>query len=1056
MRLYHFLFILIACSIPSMSVAQYSVLGTASQNTSDSQCFQLTQENNFSMGAVWSELPLDLSQSFEIVTDVSFGCISSPENGGDGIAFVLQNQGNIEPTVIGGGLGYDGISPSLAVQFDTYRDNPVDYPGVSDPGGGPFSLPYYDHVGLMKNGSISHGTSDDLGTVPFSPFFLDVEDCTTYSNQQITISWNTTSSTFQVIYCNIDLGTGNPGTYTVVNQVIDISSEIFSGETLINWGFTASTGGAYNEQEVCIRYFDQRPMLADTSICINENLILDYSSLSNFSFSWMDEFGVEFSTSSTLNVSPTTNTTYNLALTNTCSGQTFNESFDVAVFSPTLEEDISQHLDVDCFGQSTGQLGLDYIDGIGTINYSLDLGTEQNSPIFSNLAASNYLVTATDENGCSDNVFIEILEENEMILNIDNIVGVVCNTTASGSVEVTPSGGVGLIDVNWLDENNIAYSGEDIFNLIDGDYFYTLTDDNNCVVNGLVTVDQLNGIDININNEIDVECFEAFTGLIDLTAFGGLFPYEYNWEGPNSFSSNNSTITNIESGTYTLNVVDDEDCYKEFSFDIEQGDEIVLVASSTDASCFNVADGSIELIHLGGSGVTSPFLLNEFSNIISTANTTSSILPGDYTAYATDPLGCQSDIANVTISSPSIAQAIVDNITIPSCFNENDGSINISLIGGTPPYSNFVWSGPDAYSNNIQNITQLVKGNYIFNFTDDNNCIYNQTFFVDEPDNITLNATNIGYVKCTGTNTGSISISTNGGTLPFSSFNWTSSNGFNETSMNIADLFQGQYNITATDANGCTVDSIFTVFEPDSILQVSIITTESCIIENIGTSELDISGGVPPYNVNWLGNDPTLLSAGLNTVQVSDAADCIVTQDFNIDTFPQPIASFNIDTLIKSGVTYLIDNYSTGAQDYLWTFENLGFSDKKHPYLNYEDEGEYIIMLKSMNLYGCSDTISRRTNVKDGIYLFIPDAFSPNGDNLNDDYTTSAERYSTFKMEIFTRNGQLIFTSDDPKIGWDGTFKNTPVQLETYVVRITAYDLFGKIYIKNQELTLLK
>ena len=59
-------------------------------------------------------------------------------------------------------------------------------------------------------------------------------------------------------------------------------------------------------------------------------------------------------------------------------------------------------------------------------------------------------------------------------------------------------------------------------------------------------------------------------------------------------------------------------------------------------------------------------------------------------------------------------------------------------------------------------------------------------------------------------------------------------------------------------------------------------------------------------------------------------------------------------------------------------------------------------------------------------------------------------------MEIFTRNGQLIFTSDDPKIGWDGTFKNTPVQLETYVVRITAYDLFGKIYIKNQELTLLK
>ena len=129
------------------------------------------------------------------------------------------------PTGDGGNLGYNGISPSLVVQFDTYRDNPIIYPDNNDPGGGFF--PYYDHVGLMKNGSCNHETSDDLSTEPFSPTFTDVEDCSIYSDHQITFLWDVITQKFQVIYCN-DV----EGCFTVADQTIDISNDIFSGNTL--------------------------------------------------------------------------------------------------------------------------------------------------------------------------------------------------------------------------------------------------------------------------------------------------------------------------------------------------------------------------------------------------------------------------------------------------------------------------------------------------------------------------------------------------------------------------------------------------------------------------------------------------------------------------------------------------------------------------------------------------------------------------------------------------------------------------------------------------------
>ena len=190
---FFFLIPFICIHFSSRLSAQVNLKGDASLNNSSNQnCITLTPNESFKAGGFWSTTPLDLSQSFEIATTISFGCDTDPDTGGDGIAFVIQNQSNDAGiNAFGGGtLGYAGITPSLAIQMDTYRENPIDFPFVNDPGGGIFNLPYYDHMALMLNGQVDHGTAEDIVTVPFTPFYTDVEDCTSGNFHHITISWN--------------------------------------------------------------------------------------------------------------------------------------------------------------------------------------------------------------------------------------------------------------------------------------------------------------------------------------------------------------------------------------------------------------------------------------------------------------------------------------------------------------------------------------------------------------------------------------------------------------------------------------------------------------------------------------------------------------------------------------------------------------------------------------------------------------------------------------------------------------------------------------------------
>ena len=427
--------------------------------------------------------------------------------------------------------------------------------------------------------------------------------------------------------------------------------------------------------------------------------------MNNFSFEWKDLAGNIISSSSVFDIEATANSDFEVTITNNYTGRVFTEQFTVNVLSPSLEEVVSDHLNNDCYGYSNGQITVNYQDAIGTVNFSLNGVINQISPTFSNLFADNYEIVAEDEYGCRDTLNVLITEEPEIFLNIDNITPVLCNTTNTGSIEVTPNGGVGNFNVSWINNDGDSFNQEDLFNLNDGFYNYTVEDANNCTSTGQVFVDQINSIDIDTLSLVQIDCFQANTGEISVNPSGGLAPFIFDWSGPDGFSSNQNSITNLSAGNYSLTLTDFENCYRIYPFVLVEGNEIdINVLSTVDANCSYSADGVVEVEHSGGNNTTFAVIVNAASITVSNLDVTSTLSSGNYTAYAEDNLGCISNEVPFTIGGPSditISPLDVDDV---ECFGGDNGKVQITLDGGTLPYNAFSWTGPNGYTNSTQKI----------------------------------------------------------------------------------------------------------------------------------------------------------------------------------------------------------------------------------------------------------------------------------------------------------------------------------------------------------------
>ncbi|MBL0308417.1 MAG: gliding motility-associated C-terminal domain-containing protein [Bacteroidetes bacterium] len=251
------------------------------------------------------------------------------------------------------------------------------------------------------------------------------------------------------------------------------------------------------------------------------------------------------------------------------------------------------------------------------------------------------------------------------------------------------------------------------------------------------------------------------------------------------------------------------------------------------------------------------------------------------------------------------------------CSGASTGSITAIVIGGTSPYS-YSWNigGSSPTKNN------LAAGNYEVIITDAQNCHTTKSTVIAESPKMVLNES-VTDVKCHGENSGSINIQSSGGTAPYS-FLWSGGS----TSQNRTGLISGNYQLTVTDANSCTIESSYQVIEPSKLSITSSKNNVRCYGENNGNANILVSGGTIPFQYSWSNGKTSedLYDVGIGTysLTVTDINLCKAYESITI-TQPSKLAMLDSTTTNVScngrtdGSIHIKMSGGTAPYAYEWT-----------------------------------------------------------------------------------------------------------------------------------------
>jgi len=522
--------------------------------------------------------------------------------------------------------------------------------------------------------------------------------------------------------------------------------------------------------------------------------------------------------------------------------------------------------DVDCFGNSTGAIDITVTGGTAPYAYSWDTGSITED--LSGLNAGNYNVTVTDTNGCSIVESITISQPVAVLVANGTPSDISCFGGSDGSVVLNPTGGTAPYTYSW----NNGETTKDVFGLSVGTYQVTVRDFNGCAVTETYTIAmppalQVSGVDT------DIVCHGVATGAIDLTVSGGTTPYTFTW----SNGETTEDVSGLSAGNYQVTVVDASGCTQIRNFEITQPLALNLVSTVNDVTCFGAADGNVQQNVSGG---VAPYAYS-WSNGETTKDIFN-LVGGTYTVTITDGNGCITT-QEYTVNEPVAALVASGVVTDERCFGDNQGAIDLTISGGSSPYT-IAWN----QGATTEDIAGLSQGIYQVNVRDANNCTVVTNFTVGGPSEISVSAI-VEDVTCNGNNDGTIDISPVGGVGPYT-YSW--SNG--ETTEDLTALPPGAYAVTVTDANGCSTTHTYTIQEPLSLVINEITSNVSCFGAADGSIDVTVSGGNLPYSYAWSNGATTQDLSGLDggsyQLMVTDNKGCQITKDIIIQA---PVAALD-------------------------------------------------------------------------------------------------------------------------------------------------------------------
>lgn len=838
--------------------------------------------------------------------------------------------------------------------------------------------------------------------------------------------------------------------------------------------------------------------LNDTSICNGNSITLTASpSLAGGTFSWSPSGN----TSSTLNVNPSTTTTYTVNYT--LNGCMAIPDEGIVTVKPVPSISISNT--TICNGQTGTLTATPDITG-GTFLWNNSLTS--NSITVSPSVTTNYSAVYT-LNGCSSTSSSASVIVNPSPVVTSNNSTICLGQTATLNANPDVSGGTFL----WLPGNETTNSitvsplSTSTFTVS-----YTL---NGCTDTAIstVTVNTLSGV--SAGSDIAI-CSGSSTVL---TASGA---NNYQW----SNGSVNSSITvspNVTTSYFLTGFANT--CSGKDTVTVIVSQPLVISASKTDLSCNNICNGTISINTSGGIGNYNYSWIPS----VSTTSMANSLCSGNYKIIINDSLGCADSISmNLSQPSPLLYSISVSNT---SCYGICDGTAQIIVNGGTSPYT-YLWQNGD----NRTFADSLCGGTQIVDITDSNGCLLHIDTTIYEPAAITAIISPSNSTICIGSSV-SLQANATGGSGNYS-YLW--SNGSTSSTLNASPTQTTQYSIIVSDANGCSSpsanasiqvrdsihvlinhqievcagistvlsasvtggDGIYNfVWQPGNLTgpSISVTPTESItytvfVTDGCTTPGANISAtiNITPSPVANFVADTTFVCAGgcilftdsstavsgstnsylwsfsdgssnthaqfiqcfnqpgtydVNLIVTSDISRCrdTISLENYITVGSLPVADFTMDPENPTDIdpTVNFQNTTIFSDQWLWSFGDSLTSFEKDPSHTFPGTGTYCITLYAENNLGCKDSTIKCITVKPEKTIYIPNSFTPNGDNLNNVFKAYAAGWDPnifFEMRIFNRWGNQIFSSNDIQIGWDGKGSAPANGIDTYVYRIEIKD----------------
>jgi gliding motility-associated-like protein len=681
-----------------------------------------------------------------------------------------------------------------------------------------------------------------------------------------------------------------------------------------------------------------------------------------------------------------------------------------------------------------------------------------NSTTATGLCPGNYTCLVTDANGCTAS-FSQLITEPAALTISSTQTDVTCNAGCNGTATVIVNGGNPGYTYNWTPSGGSSATAT---NLCAGNYTCDVSDINGCTISQTVLITEPTPLTVS-SAGFNVTCNAACDGQLVAIPAGGTPTYTFSW----STGCTNPSCNNICAGTYNVTVTDMNGCTATSTATVTEPTAISITTSTIDAHC-NQSDGSASATFSGGTGTLTPVWYNP-----STPGPNMNSIPsGNYFVVVTDANGCD-DTANVTINNIPGLVASAGTITPVSCFGGSNGAAVVNANGGTGAYT-YAWNCSTSTTNTASN---LPAGSCVVVVTDSAGCTSTVNITISQPTQLSVSATAVPAVVCAGQ---PITMTATGaGGTPTYSYSWSPLS-LTGSTQNFVPTTSGPCTITITDANNCVDSTVlnYTV-NPNPSAQLIGDSLAGCI--PLCVNFTDLSTLTQGTIVQWLwdfGDGSATSSqqnpshcyyvAGNYTVilTVTTAAGCTntITMTNYVDVYPTPVAAFtaNPQPTTELNPTIYFTDMSTNASSWDWSFADSthGTSTLQNPVYTYGSAGCFNVVLTATSSNGCYNTVIEPICIDPDVSIYVPNAFTPDGDGVNDFFFPQGLGLDPdhFEMWIFDRWGNLIYYSKDLYHGWDGTVQgHTDIsQQDVYVWKIKVGDLNGGKHTYVGHVTMVK